>query len=105
MHPDAMAPSPSYRDAAAATSRRRRLATSGRRTTASVRAVRPTGELVGISPAVEMVLEIDAGARGARVVTVVEPVPLALSTRVVPGAELTVLVADDSGELAIEWSA
>jgi hypothetical protein len=100
-----MAPSPSYRDAAAAASRRRRLATSGRRTTASVRTVRATGELVGISPAVELLLDVDAGTTSARLVTLVEPLPLALASRIVPGAEVTVLVADDSGELVIEWSA
>jgi hypothetical protein len=68
---------------------------TGRRVTASVVAARPTGDLAGITPTFEIVLEVDAGTDRARTVRIVEPVPWALAARVAPGSSVTVLIGTD----------
>jgi hypothetical protein len=110
--------SPSFREAHDADQRRRHLTETGRRVTATIVAAHPTGQLVGITPMLEIVLEVEldvetvetveTGTERRRTVTIVEPVPWALASRLVPGSTVIVLMATDSATGAdgvmLDWS-
>ena len=85
--------------------RRRRLATQGRRTVATVVAVRSTGRMAGSSPLVELELEACRADGQREWLTILEAVPLVRSGRAAPGATVALVIGDRREDGAmIDWS-